>query len=150
MKRTALSSLTALALLCAASPARAEKTVSRKDLPAPVEKTVARETAGDTLKGISSEPCDDGGKGVCYEVETMRGGRSRDLVIDASGAIVEVEEGVAPADLPSAVTRAGESLGRIARAEKVTRGAETSYELLIEKAGRKSERTFLADGIPKK
>ncbi len=70
----------------------AAQTLQRKDLPAAVQKTVqAEEANGATIKGIAAEKL--GGKTV-YEVETTIKGHTRDLILDASGAIVEAEEEV--------------------------------------------------------
>ncbi|MEO8501860.1 MAG: hypothetical protein ABI565_13155, partial [Vicinamibacteria bacterium] len=129
----------------------AEKPVQRKDLPAAVEKTVAKEIEGATLKGLSKEPCEGKDKGAnCYEVETMKGGRSRDLIVDSTGRVVEVEEGIATADLPEPVKVAGGKLGRVLSAERVTVDGAISYELVVEKAGKKSEHAYLPDGSARK
>lgn len=140
--------LTALALGAAAFPVLAEKPLQRKDLSAAVEKTLAKEIEGATLKGLSSEPCEGPSRGTCYEVETVRGDRPRDLIIDAKGVVVEVEEGIALADVPEPVKRAAAGFGRVVTAEKATRDGAVSYELVVEKAGKKSEHVFRPDGTP--
>ena len=75
---------------------------------------------------------------------------SRDLVIDSSGALVEVEEGMTLSDVPEPVRKSAGKIGKIVTAEKVTRGTILSYELTVEKAGKKSEHAFMPDGTPKK
>ena len=144
--------LAAVVLAIAGTAAFGEKPVQRKDLPAAVERTVAKETEGATLKGLSAEPCEGKDKGkTCYEVETMKGGMSRDVIVDPSGKVLEVEEGIALTDLPAAVQAAAAKLGgKILSAEKVTKDAAVNYELVVEKAGKKSEHAFLPDGTPKK
>lgn len=127
-----------------------DRKVARKDLPAAVEKTLAQETAGATIAAISSEPCEGPTRGTCYEIETKQGSHSRDLVIDAAGNVVEIEEGVELAAVPEPVQHAAARLGRVIAAEKVTRGSETSYELRIEKARKQFEQAFLADGTRKR
>jgi hypothetical protein len=67
----------------------ADTRVQMKDLPEPVQKTVQEQTRNAKLRGLSKEV--DHGK-TFYEAETTVEGRSRDILIDASGAIVEVEE----------------------------------------------------------
>ena len=152
MKSNNLLPLLTLALTVFAPAAFAEKPVQRKDLPAPVEKTVAKETEDATLKSLSTEPCEGKDKGkTCYEVETIKGGMSRDLIVDSTGRVVEVEEGVAMADVPEPVKAAAARLGgKILTAERVTMDAAVSYELVVEKAGKKSEHAFLPDGTAKK
>lgn len=153
MKIRSIRSIRPFAAVLFALPAlvaSAEKAVQRKDLPAAVEKTVTRETAGATLKGLSSEACEGKTKGTCYEVETVRGGQSRDLIVDATGAVVEVEESISLTDVPEAVKASAAKLGKVLKAEKVTQDAAVSYELVVEKAGKKSEHVFLPDGTKKK
>jgi len=130
--------------------AQAEKPLRRKDLPAAVEKTVARELERATLKALSSGPCEGSNKGTCYEVETLRGDKTRDLIVDAGGTVVEVEEEIALADVPEAVKAAAAKLGKVLTAEKITRDGALSYELVIEKAGKKSEHVFEPGGAPRK
>src|ERR1700674_2675912 len=69
-----------------------EKKIKRSDLPAAVEKTVTAETQGATIRGFSKES--ENGQNF-YEAELIVNGHSKDILIDANGAIVEVEEQVA-------------------------------------------------------
>ena len=133
-------------LALAASAAYADKSVARKDLPPAVEKTVARELEGATLKGIAVEKC--AGK-TCYEVETMRGTKTRDLIVDSAGVVVEVEEQLETADLPEAVKTAAGKFGTIATAEKLMINGTVTYEVVTKKGSGKSEHVFLADGTIK-
>src|SRR5580692_10220434 len=68
-----------------------EKKIQRADLPPAVEKTVAAQTQGATIKVFSEEKAN--GR-ILYEAETIRGGHTRDITIDANGSLVEVEEQV--------------------------------------------------------
>src|SRR5215467_11266187 len=77
-----------------------EKKIQRTDLPAPVEKTVAAQSQGATIKGFSEE--NENGQ-TYYEAEMMVSGHSKDVLIDKDGDIVEVEEQVAFNSLPDAV-----------------------------------------------
>src|SRR5579864_3761297 len=77
-----------IALLAGAGIA-AEKKLKMNDLPAAVQKTVQEQTKNAELKGLSKEI--EGGK-TLYEVETIANGKSRDMLVDPTGAIVEVEE----------------------------------------------------------
>ena len=95
----------------------AERPVQMKDLPSPVQATVKSETAGATVKGISRET----EHGVTlYEVETVVNGLSRDILIDESGTVVEVEQQIAVAAAPLPVQQALSQLGQVLKLEQVT------------------------------
>src|SRR6202171_5415215 len=74
--------------------------IKRSDLPPAVAKTVAAQSRGATIRGFSEEK--DEGQ-TYYEAELMVNGRRKDVLMDANGKIVEVEEQVAIATLPPAV-----------------------------------------------
>jgi hypothetical protein len=94
------SIISAVAVLAARSAVAQEKKIKRSDLPSAVEKTVAAQSAGATVKGFSKETK----KGqTFYEAEIVVKGHSKDILIDANGAIVEVEEEVAMDALPADV-----------------------------------------------
>src|SRR5260221_10054185 len=76
-------------LLFAVLASSQEKKIKRSDLPPAVEKTVAAQSAGATVKGISKE--NEKGQ-TYYEAEMIVNGHTKDIQIDTSGAIVEVEE----------------------------------------------------------
>jgi len=98
------------------------------------------------LKGLSKET--EKGK-TFYELETMVNGKSRDLLMDPNGVIVEVEEATTIDAIPAAARAAIEkaaSGGKIRKVEVVTEGAKVSYEAAITKAGRNSELKVTADG----
>jgi len=143
------SLVTSIALVACAGLA-AEKKVQMKDLPAPVQKTVQEQTKNAELKGLSKEVED--GK-TFYEAETMVNGKSRDVLIDPSGAIVEVEEAVALDSIPGPAKTAIEKYaqgGKIQKVESVTKGAAVSYEATVNKGGKRSEFAVEADGRKKK
>jgi len=120
--------------------------VKMKDLPPTVQKTVIEQTKGAQIKGMSKEV--EKGK-TMYEVETMVNGKSRDLLIDASGSLVSVEEPVAIDSIPPAAKAALEKLaagGKIKGVESVTKGQTVTYEAVIVKGMKKSEVVVAADG----
>jgi uncharacterized membrane protein YkoI len=129
----------------------AEKKIQSKDLPPAVQKAVPGETKGAEIKGYNQET--EKGK-TFYEVETMLNGKSRDLLFDASGALVEVEEEVALDSIPSAAKAAIEKRaanGKVNKVESVTKGQSVSYEAEItSKNGKRSEVAVKADGSPMK
>ena len=129
----------------------AEKKVEMKDLPEPVQKTVREQTKTAKLRGLAKEV--ESGKTI-YEVETTTAnGKSRDLLVDATGAVVEVEEATELGSIPEAAqktlkTAAG--AGKILTVETVTKGSAVSYEAIVEKGGKKSEVAVNGDGSLKK
>src|SRR5258706_16457879 len=80
-----------------------EQRAPRRDLPAAVARTVDAQARGATIRGFSREK--ENGQ-TFYEVELRVNGHSRDVLMDTTGAVVEVEEQVDVATLPAAV-RAG-------------------------------------------
>ncbi len=123
-----------------------ETRVRMSDLPEAVQQTVKEQTRNATIKGFSKEV--EKGK-TYFEAETTLHGRSRDILIDSRGVLVEVEEQVALDTLPDAArktleTRAGS--GRIVKVEAVTRGPAVSYEAVILRNGKKSEVAVDANG----
>src|SRR5215467_11218991 len=136
-------------LSCATGSFAQEKKIKRGDLPPAVEKTVAAESAGATIKGFSMEK--EKGE-TFYEAEMMVDGRSKDVLINASGLVVEVEEEVALDKLPAEVkagleAKAGK--GRIGKVESLTKkGKLVAYEAHVVINGKKSEVQVGPDGKP--
>ncbi len=133
-------------IMGAAALSAAETKVQLKDLPAAVRTTVVALTKSAELRGVSREI--EKGK-TYYEAETMVNGRSRDLLIDAAGHLVEVEQEVELSSIPEAARtalqkRAG--TGKVSKVESVTKGSTVTYEAVIEVNGKKSEAAVSADG----
>ncbi len=126
-----------------------EKKIQRADLPSAVEKTVAARTQGATIKGFSQEK--ENGQ-TLYEAETTVNGHSKDITIDANGALVEIEEQVALDSLPPTVkaglqAKAGE--GKIVKVESLTKHDKlVAYEAKVQTAGKKTEIQVGPDGKP--
>jgi hypothetical protein len=122
-----------------------EKKVQRSALPAAVEKTVQAQTA--TFRGFSQEK--ENGQ-TFYEAEMMVHGHSKDILMDETGAIVEVEEQVAFDVLPTPVkaglqSKAGK--GKIVKVESVTKHDKlVAYEAQITTNGKHSEAQVGPDG----
>ncbi len=129
----------------------AETKVKLESLPPAVQAAVKEQTKNATLVGLSTEK--EGGK-TTYEVETKVNGKSRDVILDKTGAIVEAEDEVDINTIPAAAKaalqkRAG--AGTIAKVEKVTAGSSVSYEAAIKtKSGKSTEAAVNADGMPHK
>jgi len=141
--------ISAVVILSATSAVAEEKKIKRSDLPPAVEKTVAAQSAGATVKGFSKE--NENGQ-TYYEAEMVINGHSKDILIDANGAIVEVEEEVAMDSLPADVkaglqAKAGE--GKLVKVETITKKDKlVAYEAQVAKGGKKSEVQVGPDGKP--
>ncbi len=121
-----------------------------KDLPEAVQRSAREQSKGATVRGYSKET--ENGK-TRYEVETRVAGKNRDVLLDESGAVVEVEQQIELASVPSpAMTglKKQASGGDILSVESVTRGSNVSYEAVVSKGGRKREIAVTADGHPAK
>jgi hypothetical protein len=126
-----------------------EKKIKRSDLPPAVEKTVAEQSKGATIRGFSTEQ--EKGQ-TLYEVEMTVSGHSKDVSMTADGAVVEVEEQVAMDSL-SAEVKAGlqakAGAGKILKVESLTKkGKLVAYEAQVETNGKKSEVQVGPDGKP--
>lgn len=148
MRRLCVVLLPWLLLASATLAEDAEKPVKFKDLPAAVQKTATEQSKGATVTGYNSET--ENGK-TYYEVETKQNGKSRDVLIDATGVVSEVEQQVDLATLPAGV-RTGlqkQAAGApISKVESVTKGAKIGYEAIIRKNGKNSEIKVDSDGNP--
>jgi hypothetical protein len=126
-----------------------EKKIPRADLPPAVEKTVAIQSQGATIKGFSQEI--EKGQ-IFYEAEMTMSGHSKDVLIDVNGAVVEVEEQVALDSLPPAVKaglQAKAGAGKILTVESLTKhDTLVAYEAKVQTAGKKSEIQVAPDGKP--
>lgn len=126
-----------------------EKKVNRSDLPPAVEKTVAAQTQGATIRGFSEE--EENGQ-TFYEAELIVNGHKKDVLIDGNGAVVEVEEKVELDSLPAAVRdglQAKVGKGKIIKVESLTKhGKLVAYEAKVMTDGKKSEVQVGSDGRP--
>jgi uncharacterized membrane protein YkoI len=124
-----------------------ERKIKRSDLPPAVEKAVAAQSQGATIRGFSEEK--EKGQ-TFFEAELIVNGHSKDVLMDANGAIVEVEEQVALESLPSAVrdglqNRAGK--GKLIKVESLTKHDKlVAYEAQVVTGGKKSEVQVGPDG----
>ena len=150
MTRSRLIVSTALASLLFCMPVLAqEKKLKKSELPAAVQKTADEQSKGATVRGYSTETED--GK-VSYEVQLTVNGKTRDISMDASGVITEVEDQVEFASLPDAVQsglkkKAG--AGKILSVVSLTKKDKlVAYEAVVETAGKKKEVQVGPDGKP--
>jgi hypothetical protein len=147
--KTILSLIIAQLFLLSGTIAAQEKQLQRSDLPAPVQKTTDTQSKGATVTGYKKET--EAGK-PAYEVKMTINGHSKDVTIDPSGALLEIEEQVALETLPAAVRdglqkKAG--AGKITKVESITKhGTVVAYEAKVLTAGKKSEVQVGPDGNP--
>ena len=147
MKTNYLVAFAACSLLLAGSASAQEKKIKRSDLPPAVEKTVAAQSQGATIKGFSTEK--EKGQ-VFYEAEMMVNGQSKDVLIAADGSIAEVEQQVTLDSLSAAVKaglQAKAGKGKILKVESITKKDKiVAYEAVVETDGKKSEVQVGPDG----
>ena len=126
-----------------------ETKIKRSDLPAAVEKTVTAEAQGATIRGFSKEREHEQ---TFYEAELIANGHSKDILIDANGAIVEVEEQVAMDSLSPAVRdglQAKAGNGKLVKVESLTKKDKlVAYEAQVVANGERSEVQVGPDGKP--
>jgi len=117
-----------------------ERKLKREQLPPAVEKTVAQESQGATIKGFATEV--DKGKRL-YEVSLDVNGHSKDISMDKQGNIVEIEEEVTMDSLPAAVQEAlrkAAGAGTIGMIESLTKGGKlVAYEAHVTTGKKRSE-----------
>ena len=149
MKKTHLVALAACGLLLATGAAAQEKKIKRSDLPPAVEKTVAAQSQGATIRGFSTEK--EKGQ-TFYELEMTVNGHSKDVLMAADGIVVEVEEQVV-LDSLSAEVKAGlqakAGKGKILKVESISKKDKlVAYEAHVDTNGKKSEVQVGPDGKP--
>jgi uncharacterized membrane protein YkoI len=138
-----------LSLVLVGSASAQEKKIQRSELPAAVEKTVAEQSKGATIRGFSQET--ENGQ-ITYEAEMLVNGHTKDVEIDANGAVIVVEEqvdlrAVSPEVKAGLQAKAGK--GKIAKIESLTKkGTLVAYEAKVVTDGKKSEVQVGPDGKP--
>ncbi len=138
--------LALFAVLCLSGPSTAlaqEKKIARKDVPTAVLSAFEKSYPNAKPKGFSTEV--EKGK-TYYEIESIEGNTTRDILYLVDGTVAEVEEGVSASGLPASVkTSVAKKYpeGKITRAERTTRNSVVTYELRI-KSG-KSQYELVVD-----
>ena len=124
-----------------------EKKLLRKDLPPAVERTVAEQSKGATIKGFSTEV--ENGKKI-YEAALVVDGHGRDISMDQDGRVLEIEDEVVLASLPSAVQdglKKAAGKGTLGKVESLTKnGTLVAYESVVTVAGKHHEVQVGPDG----
>ena len=127
----ALSLVVCLSVVTPCTLIAQEKKITKKDVPAAVILAFEKAYPKAVTKAFAEEV--ENGKNY-FEIESIDGKMTRDLLYLADGTVAEIEEGVAPADLPAAVKAAVSSKypkGRVDKAEKTSRGSKVTYDLQV-------------------
>lgn len=136
-------------LLIATGSLGQEKKIQRSDLPSAVEDTVVAESRGAVIRGFSME--NENGQ-TYYEAEMTVNGHGRDVLIDKSGAVVEVEEQVPFDSLPTSVReglQAKAGKGKIVKVESIAKHDRlVAYEAKVLTGTKKTEVQVGPDGQP--
>ena len=140
-----------LVVACGGSATAQEKkakSLQLQDLSPAVQKTVQDNLDGGQIKSINKEK-EDGVEQ--YEVETMRNGKARDIIVDVKGKLLALEEATPIDSIPASAKAAilkkvgGGKLGSV---ETVTKpGQPAMYEAdYKDKSGKNREIVVKADG----
>jgi hypothetical protein len=126
-----------------------EKKIKRSALPPAVEKAVVEQSQGATVRGFSEER--EKGQ-TFYEAELLIDGHGKDVLMDETGAVVEIEEQVPFESLPPAVKDGLQTLAgkdKILGVESLTKkGRLVAYEAKVLSNGKKSELQVGPEGKP--
>jgi hypothetical protein len=126
--------------------AQAKKEFTAKDLPEAVSAAFKKAYPNAEIKGAGKEI--EEGK-TFYEVESLDGKIKRDLTYTTDGTLSEIEETIAADALPKEVINtlhAAYPKAEIKKAETVTRGAVTNFEIVIKSEKKSYELVFDKDG----
>ena len=149
MTLSKLTLIVALAFTTLALAEAQEKKLQRTDLPPAVEKTVAAQSQGATIRGFSQEK--EKGE-ILYEAELTVSGHSKDILISSSGEVVEIEEQTALDSLPAAVKQGLEAKagkGAIVKVESITKHDKlVAYEAVVKTGTKKAEVQVGPEGKP--
>jgi hypothetical protein len=146
--RTTLFMLAACLVLAGGTFAQEQK-INRSELPKAVEKTVQEQSKGATIRGFSKEM--ESGQ-ITYEAEMLVNGHTKDVQIDANGAVLEIEEQMdfqaLPADVRAGLhAKAGK--GNITKVESITKKDKlVAYEAQVVTGVKKSEVQVGPNGKP--
>lgn len=124
----------ALLLATALGAKEEEKKLTKKELPAVVLSAFQKAYPKASIKGIAEEKKE--GK-TFYEIESIDGKISRDLLYLADGSVAEIEESMDVKELPETVKASVEAKypkAKIAKVEKATKGTDVSYSVQIKTA----------------
>lgn len=124
-----------------------EKRITEQDLPPAVERTVIEKSQGATIRKLSTE-VENGERR--YRAELSVDGHERDISMDKTGGIIEVEEQISIDAVPAIVRREIDKAtagGTVTRVDSVTRnGVLVGYEATAKRGQRHWEIRLSPDG----
>jgi hypothetical protein len=134
-------------MVSAVSSASAQETkIGRRAVPAAVISAFKSAYPTATIKGYAREK--EKGK-TFYEIESIDGATGRDVLYNSDGSVAEIEETIAPADLPASVLEVIHSKyagAVVTKAEKTIQGEKTEYEVIARQGRKRITLEFDADG----
>lgn len=138
--------LSSLSLLSQAQ----EVKLNKRQVPAAVLAAFNSTYPHATIRGYNREK--ENGN-VYYEVESVEGETTRDVLYHRDGTVAEIEESMSLNDLPAgaeAALRARYPSAKISSAERITRGSVIEYEAHAKIGKRTVSMEFNAEGKPLK
>ena len=133
-------------LLSSLSASAQESKVREKDVPQAVIAAFKAAYPNATVRGYAKEK--ENGK-LFYEIESKDGATIRDVLYNPDGTVAEVEETVAPTDLPAEAQQLIQSKypkAVVTKAEKTTQGDQVEYEVSARRGKQRISLVFGADG----
>ena len=123
-----------------------EQTIGCKDLPAAVTDAFHKAYANATIRECAKEA--EKGR-TAYEISSMDGTTRRDVLYFEDGTLIVVEETIPASELPEPVRQAADEKfpgHTLERAERIARGGEVAYELILRHKGKQVEIGFEPSG----
>ncbi|MFO1512002.1 MAG: hypothetical protein U1F83_03665 [Verrucomicrobiota bacterium] len=123
-----------------------EVKITMDKVPAAVQQAIKAYATDAEIKGIEESDV-DGTKVVEFDIE--KNGKASEIAFRPDGKLFSTEEEVALTDCPEAVQKTIAKISKGAKAgkpEKVVQEGKTSYEIIIEKKGEKTEYTISPAG----
>lgn len=123
-----------------------EVKITMGKVPAAVQEAVRKVATDSEIRGIEESDV-DGTKVIEFDIE--KNGKKSEVAFRPDGRLFSTEEEVALTDCPEAVQKTIAKISKNATAgkpEKIVQEGKTSYEIVIEKKGEKTEYTISPEG----
>ena len=123
-----------------------EVKITSDKVPAAVQDAVKKYATESEIKGIEESDV-DGTKVIEFDIE--KNGKASEIAFRPDGKLFSTEEEVALTNCPEAVQKTIAKISKNAQAgkpEKIVQEGKTSYEIVIEKKGEKTEYTISLEG----
>ena len=133
-------------LLTSLAVSAQEVKIREKEVPQAVITAFKAAYPNATVRGYAKEK--ENGK-LFYEIESKDGATMRDVLYNPGGTVAEVEETVAPTDLPAAAQQLIQSKypkAVVSKAEKITQGDKIEYEVSARRGKQRISLVFDATG----